>query len=175
MHLHSPSCPLAHSSPRTCPLPAAPCAPALLQLAAKKEGYSDVVYLDAKTDTYLEEVSSCNIFVVKGKTIRTPPLQVGAARCCRRLQLLLLCGFCGCRGLVVVCCIGVWTHLGECCPSLKVPQRLAQTCPLSSPTCPSPRCVPPLTIPCPAPLPAPRLPVPCAGHHPAGRDAAVCD
>ncbi|EFN59069.1 hypothetical protein CHLNCDRAFT_137805 [Chlorella variabilis] len=45
------------------------------QLAAKKEGYSDVVYLDAKTDTYLEEVSSCNIFAVKGKTIRTPPLQ----------------------------------------------------------------------------------------------------
>lgn len=44
------------------------------QLAAKKQNYSDVVYLDAKTDTYLEEVSSCNIFVVKGKTIRTPPL-----------------------------------------------------------------------------------------------------
>lgn len=44
------------------------------QLAAKKAGYSDVVYLDAKTDTYLEEVSSCNIFVVKGKTIKTPPL-----------------------------------------------------------------------------------------------------
>ena len=66
--------------------------PCLLQLAAKKEGYSDVVYLDAKTDTYLEEVSSCNIFVVKGKTIRTPPLQVrggaqllvaAAAACCR--------------------------------------------------------------------------------------------
>lgn len=35
-----------------------------------------MVYLDAKTDTYLEEVSSCNIFVVKGKTIRTPPLKV---------------------------------------------------------------------------------------------------
>lgn len=45
------------------------------QLEAKKGGYSDVVYLDAKTDTYLEEVSSCNIFSVKGKTIRTPPLQ----------------------------------------------------------------------------------------------------
>jgi branched-chain amino acid aminotransferase len=44
------------------------------QLAAKKEGYADVVYLDAKTDTYLEEVSSCNIFAVKGKTIKTPPL-----------------------------------------------------------------------------------------------------
>jgi branched-chain amino acid aminotransferase len=44
------------------------------QLAAKGEGYHDVVYLDAKTDTYLEEVSSCNIFVVKGKRIATPPL-----------------------------------------------------------------------------------------------------
>nr|QKY15323.1 branched chain amino acid aminotransferase (BCAT) [Polytomella parva] len=44
------------------------------QLAAKKDGFSDVIYLDAKTDTYLEEVSSCNVFVVKGKTIKTPPL-----------------------------------------------------------------------------------------------------
>lgn len=46
------------------------------QLAAKRNGYADVVYLDAKTDTYLEEVSSCNIFVVKGKTLKTPSLQV---------------------------------------------------------------------------------------------------
>jgi hypothetical protein len=38
----------------------------------------DVVYLDAKTDTYLEEVSSCNIFAVKGRTIRTPPLAGGS-------------------------------------------------------------------------------------------------
>ena len=46
------------------------------QLAAKQNGYADVVYLDAKTDTYLEEVSSCNIFTVKGKHVKTPPLQV---------------------------------------------------------------------------------------------------
>lgn len=46
------------------------------QLAAKQNGYADVVYLDAKTDTYLEEVSSCNIFTVKDKHIRTPALQV---------------------------------------------------------------------------------------------------
>jgi len=46
------------------------------QLAAKQEGYADVVYLDAKTDTYLEEVSSCNIFSVQGKHIRTPPIEV---------------------------------------------------------------------------------------------------
>ncbi|KAL0042636.1 hypothetical protein WJX79_005951 [Trebouxia sp. C0005] len=45
------------------------------QLAAKQNGYADVVYLDAKTDTYLEEVSSCNIFTVKGRHIKTPPLQ----------------------------------------------------------------------------------------------------
>ena len=47
-----------------------------LQADAKRAGYSDVVYLDAKTDTYLEEVSSCNIFTVTGKTIRTPALRV---------------------------------------------------------------------------------------------------
>lgn len=46
-----------------------------VQLAAKKEGYADVLYLDAKHDRYLEEVSSCNVFVAKGKTIRTPPIQ----------------------------------------------------------------------------------------------------
>ena len=46
----------------------------LTQRAAQKSGFSDVVYLDSKTDSYLEEVSSCNIFVVKGKTIKTPPL-----------------------------------------------------------------------------------------------------
>ena len=45
------------------------------QLAAKRNGYADVVYLDAKTDTYLEEVSSCNIFIVKGKKLKTPALQ----------------------------------------------------------------------------------------------------
>ena len=48
----------------------------VVQLAAKQSGYADVVYLDAKTDTYLEEVSSCNIFVVKGNVIKTPPLAV---------------------------------------------------------------------------------------------------
>ena len=48
----------------------------VVQLAAKQAGYADVVYLDAKTDTYLEEVSSCNIFVVKGNIIKTPPLAV---------------------------------------------------------------------------------------------------
>ena len=44
------------------------------QLPAKKEGFSDVVFLDAKEDKYIEEVSSCNLFAVKGKTIVTPEL-----------------------------------------------------------------------------------------------------
>lgn len=47
-----------------------------LQAAAKQAGFSDVVYLDAVSDTYLEEVSSCNIFTVTGKTLRTPGLKV---------------------------------------------------------------------------------------------------
>jgi branched-subunit amino acid aminotransferase/4-amino-4-deoxychorismate lyase len=34
-------------------------------LKAKAEDFSDVVYLDARTDTYLEELSAANIFVVK--------------------------------------------------------------------------------------------------------------
>ena len=50
------------------------------QLAAKQNGYADVVYLDAKTDTYLEEVSSCNIFIVKDRNIKTPELLVRS--CC---------------------------------------------------------------------------------------------
>ena len=50
------------------------------QLAAKQNGYADVVYLDAKTDTYLEEVSSCNIFIVKDRHIKTPELLVSS--CC---------------------------------------------------------------------------------------------
>lgn len=45
-----------------------------VQLKAKKEGYSDVIYLDAVNNKYIEEVSSCNFFVVNGKTIATPAL-----------------------------------------------------------------------------------------------------
>ncbi len=44
------------------------------ELRAALACLADVVYLDAKTDTYLEEVSSCNIFVVSGKTIRVSAL-----------------------------------------------------------------------------------------------------
>jgi len=46
-----------------------------VQLEAKKRGFSDVMYLDAKENKYIEEVSSCNFFCVKGKTISTPSLQ----------------------------------------------------------------------------------------------------
>jgi len=46
-----------------------------VQLQAKKEGFADVMYLDAKENKYVEEVSSCNFFCVKGKTISTPALQ----------------------------------------------------------------------------------------------------
>ncbi|KAI5084227.1 hypothetical protein GOP47_0000396 [Adiantum capillus-veneris] len=42
------------------------------QLTAKKEGFTDVLYLDALERKYLEEVSSCNIFIVKDNVIATP-------------------------------------------------------------------------------------------------------
>ncbi|XP_077233955.1 branched-chain amino acid aminotransferase 2, chloroplastic-like isoform X2 [Tasmannia lanceolata] len=45
------------------------------QAAAKAKGYSDVLYLDSVHKKYLEEVSSCNVFVVKGKTISTPAIK----------------------------------------------------------------------------------------------------
>nr|CAB3502290.1 unnamed protein product [Digitaria exilis] len=45
------------------------------QKIAKGKGYSDVLYLDAVHDKYLEEVSSCNIFVVKDNVISTPAIK----------------------------------------------------------------------------------------------------
>ncbi|KAF9615267.1 hypothetical protein IFM89_022594, partial [Coptis chinensis] len=45
------------------------------QSAAKAKGYSDVLYLDSVHKRYLEEVSSCNVFVVKGRTIFTPEIK----------------------------------------------------------------------------------------------------
>ncbi|XP_016163874.1 branched-chain-amino-acid aminotransferase 2, chloroplastic isoform X1 [Arachis ipaensis] len=48
-------------------------APVLMaQLRAKKNGFSDVLYLDSATKKNLEEVSSCNIFIAKGRCISTP-------------------------------------------------------------------------------------------------------
>lgn len=45
------------------------------QSAAKAKGFSDVLYLDCVHKKYLEEVSSCNIFVVKGNVISTPAIK----------------------------------------------------------------------------------------------------
>jgi branched-chain amino acid aminotransferase len=39
----------------------------MAQKIAKEKGYSDVLYLGAVHKKYLEEVSSCNIFVIKVK------------------------------------------------------------------------------------------------------------
>ncbi|KAJ9170520.1 hypothetical protein P3X46_018622 [Hevea brasiliensis] len=45
------------------------------QSIAKAKGYSDVLYLDCVHKKYLEEVSSCNIFVVKDNVISTPAIK----------------------------------------------------------------------------------------------------
>ncbi|XP_021890497.1 branched-chain amino acid aminotransferase 2, chloroplastic-like [Carica papaya] len=47
----------------------------MAQSAAKAKGYSDVLYLDCVQKKYLEEVSSCNIFVVKDNFISTPAIK----------------------------------------------------------------------------------------------------
>jgi branched-chain amino acid aminotransferase len=41
---------------------------------AKKNGYDEVIYLDAKTSTYVEEVGSSNVFMIKEKVLSTPQL-----------------------------------------------------------------------------------------------------
>ncbi|CAA3011419.1 branched-chain-amino-acid aminotransferase 3, chloroplastic-like [Olea europaea subsp. europaea] len=46
-----------------------------MQSAAKAKGFYDVPYLDSVHKRYLEEVSSCNIFVVKGNVIFTPAIK----------------------------------------------------------------------------------------------------
>ncbi|ESQ30467.1 hypothetical protein EUTSA_v10011608mg [Eutrema salsugineum] len=40
---------------------------------AKSSGFSDVLFLDAATGRNIEEVSTCNIFIVKGNIVSTPP------------------------------------------------------------------------------------------------------
>ncbi|KAI5314980.1 hypothetical protein L3X38_044156 [Prunus dulcis] len=40
---------------------------------AKAKGFADVLFLDAATGKNVEEVSSCNVFIVKGNVVLTPP------------------------------------------------------------------------------------------------------
>uniref|UniRef100_A0A803PPV3 Branched-chain-amino-acid aminotransferase n=3 Tax=Cannabis sativa TaxID=3483 RepID=A0A803PPV3_CANSA len=47
-----------------------PCLKALTR--AKKRGFSDVLFLDSIHKKYVEELSTCNIFIVKGNQISTP-------------------------------------------------------------------------------------------------------
>ncbi|KAF6156864.1 hypothetical protein GIB67_000404 [Kingdonia uniflora] len=42
------------------------------QIRAKKNGFSDVLYLDSVNKKYIEEVSASNVFIVKGNMISTP-------------------------------------------------------------------------------------------------------
>ena len=42
---------------------------------AKSEGYDEVLYLDAKDDTFLEEVGSANLFLIKDEKLITPKLR----------------------------------------------------------------------------------------------------
>ena len=41
---------------------------------AKKEGYSEIIYLDAVNHRYIEEVGAANFFCVKDGVVSTPEL-----------------------------------------------------------------------------------------------------
>ena len=41
---------------------------------AKSQGYAEVIYLDARTSTYIEEVGAANFFCIKDKVLYTPEL-----------------------------------------------------------------------------------------------------
>ncbi|GLI59762.1 hypothetical protein VaNZ11_001723 [Volvox africanus] len=45
----------------------------LAQAEARAQSCHDCIYLDAKSDTYLEEGSGCNVFVTHGSVVTTPP------------------------------------------------------------------------------------------------------
>ncbi|KAL5537960.1 hypothetical protein UlMin_044093 [Ulmus minor] len=47
----------------------------LAQAQAKAKGFSDVLFLDSVNGKYVEEVTACNIFIVKGNVVSTPALQ----------------------------------------------------------------------------------------------------
>ncbi|CAA2955497.1 branched-chain-amino-acid aminotransferase 2, chloroplastic-like [Olea europaea subsp. europaea] len=48
-------------------------APVLKSLSgARNRGFSDVLYLDSVNKRYIEEVSSCNVFILKGNVLSTP-------------------------------------------------------------------------------------------------------
>ena len=45
-----------------------------VQKAAREKGYNDVLYLDAATNTYVEEVAASNFFCVRDGVVHTPAL-----------------------------------------------------------------------------------------------------
>jgi len=47
------------------------------QALAKKEGFDNVIFLDAEEGKYVEEVSTSNVFIVKDGVVYTPPCKGG--------------------------------------------------------------------------------------------------
>ncbi|XP_068656526.1 branched-chain-amino-acid aminotransferase 2, chloroplastic-like [Aristolochia californica] len=45
------------------------------QTRAKSRGFSDVIFLDSVKKRNLEEAASCNVFIVKGNVVSTPPAE----------------------------------------------------------------------------------------------------
>ncbi|KAG2482666.1 hypothetical protein HYH03_018404 [Edaphochlamys debaryana] len=69
----------------------------MAQAEARAQGCADCIYLDAKSDTYLEEGSGCNVFAVHGRTLSTPPAAGSILPGVTRASLLALAGALGYR------------------------------------------------------------------------------
>ncbi|GFR49475.1 hypothetical protein Agub_g11409 [Astrephomene gubernaculifera] len=67
------------------------------QAQARQRGCADCIFLDARSDTYLEEGSGCNIFVTHGSVVTTPPAAGSILPGITRASLLQLAAALGYR------------------------------------------------------------------------------
>ncbi|KAG2435322.1 hypothetical protein HXX76_007397 [Chlamydomonas incerta] len=65
------------------------------QAQARRQGCTDCIYLDARSDTYLEEGSGCNVFATHGRVLTTPPAAGSILPGITRASLLQLAGALG--------------------------------------------------------------------------------
>ncbi|PNW86312.1 hypothetical protein CHLRE_02g081400v5 [Chlamydomonas reinhardtii] len=67
----------------------------MAQAQARAQGCTDCIYLDARSDTYLEEGSGCNVFATHGRVLTTPPAAGSILPGITRASLLQLAGALG--------------------------------------------------------------------------------
>ena len=67
----------------------------LATMEAKKEGFSQVIWLDGRQRRFIEEMGGMNIFFVQGNTLLTPPLSGTILHGITRKSIIEMSGDCG--------------------------------------------------------------------------------